>query len=35
MKDTSIYAQAVKRIEGIDGTLYELTEMLDHNQYIT
>ena len=61
MKDTTIYAQAVRRIEGfinrfndlevidfeddsallleamkaidgIDGTLYELTEILDHNE---
>ena len=60
MRDTTIYAQAVRRIEGlvnefndldvgededdslllseaikvintIEGTLYELTEMLDHN----
>lgn len=61
MRDTTIYAQAVRRIEGlinqfndldvgqdeddslllseavkvintIEGTLYELTEILDHNQ---
>ena len=61
MRDTTVYAQAVRRIEGlinqfndldvgqdegdilllseavktidtIEGTLYELTEILDHNQ---
>ena len=33
--DQALLSEAIKAIEGIDGTLYELTEMLDHNQYIT
>ena len=30
--DGALLSEAMKAIDGIDGTLYELTEMLDHNE---
>lgn len=30
--DSALLSEAMKVIDGIDGTLYELTEMLDHNR---
>ncbi len=30
--DSALLSEAMKAIDGIDGTLYELTEMLDHNE---
>ena len=29
--DSALLSEAIKALDGIDGTLYELTEMLDHN----
>lgn len=30
--DSALLSEAIKALDGIDGTLYELTEMLDHNR---
>jgi hypothetical protein len=30
--DSALLSEAMKAIDGIDGTLYELTEILDHNE---
>ena len=30
--DSALLSEAMKVIDGIEGTLYELTEILDHNE---
>ena len=30
--DSALLSEAMKALDGIDGTLYELTEILDHNR---